>query len=180
MSSDWELARSARNGSESAWRKLIEIHHDRLIRMTFLITGSMPAAQDVVQETFVRLLQKKPKHFSGSFSGYLTTIAYRLALKEKKRQGRIRPLDSTDEVTCSPTPMDDVLNSERDRIIANAIRTLNDIHRDIIVLRFYGGHSYEAIANMLNVPVGTVKSRIFYAIKKCGEIIKRELPDETL
>ena len=139
-----------------------------------MITGSAAAADDVVQETFVRALDARLKNTKGTVQGFLGTIAYRLALKESKRARRNTRLEGLDTIDPSHNPLDNVLIDERDRQVAHAIGTLDVDHRDVLVLRFYGSHSYEEIAGLLEVPLGTVKSRIFYAVKSCREVLREK------
>jgi len=55
-------------------------------------------------------------------------------------------------------------------MVASAINNLDNAHRDILLLRFYAGLSYDEIAVLLDIPLGTVKSRIFYAVKSCRDM----------
>ncbi|MFQ6104114.1 MAG: RNA polymerase sigma factor [Candidatus Glassbacteria bacterium] len=174
MSSDWEWFERAKGGDESAWRELVGRYAPGLTRMTFLITCSMATAQDLVQETFLELFRKGPRHKRGSFKAYLTTIAYHLALKEKKRLW-LKPGHSLDHVNTADratTPLDGVLSKERDRVIAEVIMSLDSHHRDILIMRFYGDQTYEEIAQKTDLPIGTVKSRLFYAVKYCRERLR--------
>jgi len=174
MSSDWDCLNCAQRGDETAWCYLVEQYSPPLIKMTLLMTGSMSIAQDLVQETFVRLLRHRSKHREGSFKAYLSTIAYRLALKEKKRSQRNLSLESQTLTDPTPSPLKSVLLKERDDYIANAIHALDEHHRDILISRFYGNHSYDDIARMTNLPIGTVKSRIFYAVKACRKTLQEK------
>jgi RNA polymerase sigma-70 factor (ECF subfamily) len=142
--------------------------------LAILITGSPSAAQDIVQETFVKALDARLRDTDGTVNGLLGTIAYRLALKELKRVGRHAELNVPDQLDPGPDPLDIVLIDERDRLVAQAIRSLDKDHRDPLVLRFYGGHSYDEIAGVLNIPLGTVKSRIFIAVRTCREILREK------
>jgi RNA polymerase sigma-70 factor (ECF subfamily) len=169
MIADWELLERARRGDETSWRELFQRHHRSLVKIAFLITGSMEAAKDLAQETFVRLLRSKIGHTRGSFKGYLSTIAYRLALKEKRRRLRNGGIDGLEIADGNPSPLEATLRDERQRLVAQAMGTLSDDHRDILILRFYGDHSYDEIAQITNVPMGTVKSRMYYAVKACRE-----------
>jgi RNA polymerase sigma-70 factor (ECF subfamily) len=171
---DWECYRRARRGDEDAWRCLLERHHSRLVKMTYLITGSLAAAHDLAQETLIILLRRGVRHQQGSFGAYLSTIAYHLALKEKKRVSRLYQLDGSGAPDCAASPLDTILQAERDRLIAEAIRSLDGGHRDVLVLRLYGRHSYAEIARMMNLPLGTIKSRIFYAVKTCRNILRQK------
>ena len=142
--------------------------------LAILITGSPAAAEDVVQETFIRALDAKLKNTKGTVQGYLATIAYRLALKESKRARRNMELNEFDQLDQKPNPLDIVLINERERLVARAIRSLDAGHRDALVLRFYGGHSFEDIAGLLKIPPGTAKSRVFYAVKSCRQILREK------
>lgn len=174
MNPDWDWLLRAQQGDETAWRVLINQHQPRLAAIALFITGSATAADDVVQETFVRALGARIKNFAGSVQGYLGTIAYRLALKEAKRSRRDVTLDSVDYADPGCGPLDKILNDERDRLVTEAIGSLDTEHRDVLVLRFCGGKSYEEIADLLKIPLGTVKSRIFYAVKSCRDELREK------
>lgn len=174
MNSKWDCLIRAQQGDETSCREVIKQYQTRLTALALLITGSAAAADDVVQETFIRALVAKLKNTKGTVLGFLGAIAYRLALKESKRIRRNVNLDRLDLLDQTPNPLDNVLIDERDRLVARAIGTLNADHRDVLVLRFYGGHSYEEIAELLKIPLGTVKSRLFYAVKSCREILREK------
>jgi RNA polymerase sigma-70 factor (ECF subfamily) len=174
VSADWELFFRARDGDERAWHVLIGQHRTRLSALALLIVGSGAAADDVVQETFVRALRADVAHRRGTVGGFLGTIAYRLAVKEANRANRSDRLDGIDVPDPGQNPLDAILSGERDRLVAETIRSLDNPHRDALLLRFYGGHSYEEIADLTETPLGTVKSRIFYAVKTCRERLRQK------
>jgi RNA polymerase sigma-70 factor (ECF subfamily) len=153
---------------------LVAEHQARLGALALLVTGSAVTADDVVQETFIRALRAEISHDKGTVEGFLGTIAYRLAVKEAKRVRRNVELDRWDLPDRRQSALDDVLAEERERLVVEAIRALAPEHRDVLVLRFYGGHSYEEIAELLQTPLGTVKSRIFYAVKSCREMLRQK------
>jgi RNA polymerase sigma-70 factor (ECF subfamily) len=173
LAAGWaELAR-ARNGDRSAWQALFARYAPGLIRMTAMITGSPDAARDCVQETFVRLLSSAASDRGTSLRAYLSTIAYRLALKEQQRWHRQGPGGTTGTVSTDPSPLDLVITDDRQRDVARILLSLPDQHREVLVLRFYGEHSYEEIARITGVPLGTVKSRIFNAVKSARVLMKK-------
>ena len=174
MTDDWECLKAARGGDEHAWRILFERHYPMLVRMTSYITGSLETAQDLAQESFVRLLQAEIKHYDGSFKSFLSTIAYRLALKERRRNTLDSRRDPAFIADGSPTPLDLAIQDESDVFIIRVIQSLSIEHREILALRYVGEHSYEEIARITGVPIGTVKSRIFYAIKICQEKLREQ------
>lgn len=172
MISDWEILLDARKGNESACKTLFEKHYRLLVRMAALITGSIDTAKDVTQETFVRLLNRRIKHTKGNFKTYVTTIAFRLALKEKKRSNRNLKIGNHELLDVAVTPAENQINKDNNKHIYKTIISLPENQKEILILRFYGGISYEEIAAILEVPIGTVKSRIFYAVKACRENLK--------
>ena len=166
---EWRCLDLARQGDETSWRFLFHRHYQPLVRLTFCITGSLDTAQDLAQESFVRLLRVKIRHHEGSFSAFLTTMAYRLALKERRRRSSRPNGEMSDCVDGSPSPLEQVIKDETQRVIYGVIQSLPIDQREILALRFFGGHSYEEIARITDVPIGTVKSRIFYSIKTCRD-----------
>ncbi len=174
MSSEWECFRRAQQGDNSAWINLTKDHQPRLLSLALLITGSSAAAEDIVQETFIRAFRAKIKNNTGTVQGLLSTIAYRLALKELKRLKRNEGFDNKAIVDKKQNSLADILHDERDRLVAETICSLDNKHREILVLRFYADHSYNEIAELTKLSLGTVKSRIFYAVKRCREILREK------
>lgn len=174
MTADWDFFERARDGDERAWRILLERHGRELTRMALLITGSLAAAQDLVQESFVELYRKPPPHREGGFRAYLSTIVYHRSLKEKRRSRSLSSLDGIELVSTEASPLEKIITEEKDRAIVASIMSLDRQHRDVLILRFYGGHGYETIARLTGVPLGTVKSQIFYAVKICREQLRKK------
>ena len=174
MTDDWPRLDRARKGDEAAWQSLFERHYAALVRMAFFITGSLESAQDVAQETFVSLLRANIRHRNGTVKSFLSTIAYRLALKERARLLAMGKLDAVPLVDESPSVLERAIRDETDRLIVCTLRGLAFEYREVLTLRYFGGHSYEEIAQIMEIPVGTVKSRIFYAIRTCREKLKEQ------
>lgn len=169
MTSDWDYFDRARNGDENAWNFLFNRYYKLLLNISLLISGSIDVAKDLTQETFIRMINAKVKHREGSFKTYISTIAYRLALKEKdhlKRNVNLENLNIPDD-TSSPHEL--VIKTERENYIVRTVASLPEHQKEILILRLYGEQSYEDIARLMNLPLGTVKSRIFYAVKFCRE-----------
>lgn len=176
MNSDWEILSDARKGDQNASKILFEKYYRTIVKMAALITGSMDIAEDILQETFVRLLNRKIKHKKGSLKSYLTTIAFRLALKEKKRLGRYLRSEGKEYIDNTNSPLESRIMEENQNYIFETITSLPEHQKVVLVLRFYNELSYEDIADILQLPVGTVKSRIYYAVKACrGKLIERRV-----
>ncbi|MBU0517404.1 RNA polymerase sigma factor [bacterium] len=172
MSSGWDLWEKARQGDQSAWRCLFRDYYPGLVRLTALLTGSKDAAEDVSQEAFYKLLKVPPRDRRGSIKGYLSTIAYRLALKERQRGLKNQSLTNLDVPAASPSALERAINDETQRQVVQALHSLDEKHRTIVILRFYAEQTYEEIAATTGIPLGTVKSRIFYAVKQCRETLQ--------
>jgi RNA polymerase sigma-70 factor (ECF subfamily) len=170
---EWDCLIRAQRGEKQAWGALVVGTQSRLLALALLITGSKTAAEDVVQETFARALEAKLKNTSGTVLGFLSTIAFRLALKDVRRANRHVDAEHVDFVDSRSNPLEEILEVERDRAVARAIAELDAAHRVVLVMRFYGGHSYEEIAAELRIPIGTVKSRMFHAVRACRDTLRQ-------
>jgi RNA polymerase sigma-70 factor, ECF subfamily len=171
---DWDMLALARNGDETAWRELYERYAPPLLRWISCMIGSAESAQDIVQDAFLRLYHARIAHQNGNFHAYLSKIVYRIALKERARNARIERLPDDAKDSFSGTPFDAVILREIDREIARIIHMLPEAQRDVMTLRFHADHSYEDIARIMGIPLGTVKSRIFHAVKECRrQLIQR-------
>ncbi|MBL1213633.1 MAG: RNA polymerase sigma factor [Ignavibacteriae bacterium] len=174
MKTDWDHLANAKNGDEKSAEILFSKYSKSIIKMAALITGSLDSGKDVAQETFLRLINKKAKHHEGSFKTYVTTIAYRLALKEKYRTNKSHSINEKDFIDENDSQINNQCEEETKINIFEAINSLPLNQKEILVLRFYGCHSYEEIAGITKLPIGTVKSRIFYAVKACGKKLKQK------
>ena len=181
VTSDWDCLKRARQGDDSAWRELFGRHQASLLNMATLITGSPDSAQDVIQESFLQLLKNRGENSAGSFRAYVAKIAYHLALKERARRSHRSSLQNLDVSDGNPSALEAAIRDDRQREVAGAIGSLAEDQRRILILRFYGEFSYEHIAEITRIPLGTVKSRIFYAVKACRErLLMKGLDHETL
>jgi len=169
---DWRILERARAGDENAWRELFRRHYPALVKITSSMAGSLAAGNDIAQESFVRLLGARIEHHEGTLRSLLATIAYRLAVKEARR---LRLYDHTETARMAdetPSPLEQLVKEDTDRMIARLVQRLPREQREVLTLRFFGGCSYEEIARITGVPLGTVKSRIFYAVKTCRDKLK--------
>ena len=154
--------RRAQHGEERAWRDLIAIYQDRVHALVWrLLAGrAQHRAPDLAQETFVRVLRALPKfdpNGAAKISTWILTIATRLALNELRRPD-IAPLD--DEPVAVERTDASVDRKRLGAAIAAAIAALDDDQRAVLVLREYHELDYAEIASVLELEVGTVKSRL--------------------
>jgi len=170
---DVELIQNSLSGNDAAFREIIDRYEAKVAATVISMLGNCPEADDVGQETFIRFY-KNLKNFRGesSLGTYLTRIAMNLSLNElkrRKRQNRIIPLD---DPGISHQIIDhDSGNEKRDRheIVQWAIAQLTPKFQSTLVLRMMKGYSTEETAKILNLPTGTVLSRLARAR---GQLLK--------
>ena len=168
--SDEQLMLLFQGGDENAYVELVNRYKDKLINFIFNYLGDLESSEDVVQETMIKLYQKKHYYKEiAKFSTWLYTIAKNLANTElRKRKQRKTTLlsqfskdDKTYELPSNePEPGQEVQTDIVNKIIRDAVDQLSEKFKIVIVLRDIQGLSYEDISEIINVPIGTVKSRI--------------------
>ena len=168
--SDEQLMSLFQGGDENAYIELVNRYKDKLINFIFNYLGDLESSEDVVQETMIKLYQKKHYYKEiAKFSTWLYTIAKNLANTElRKRKQRKTTLlsqfskdDKTYELPSNdPEPGQEIQTDIVNKIIRDAVDQLSEKFKIVIVLRDIQGLSYEDISAIINVPIGTVKSRI--------------------
>jgi RNA polymerase sigma-70 factor (ECF subfamily) len=181
-----DLLRRCARGEAAAYRELVERLEKPLINFIFRFVGERHVAEDLFQETFVRVVRTlgefRPQ---ASLSTWIYTIARNLSLDHLKARRRHRemPLDAAaSEEKGKVIYFKDVLRSggsepgaraestEDERRVVAALAGLTPAKREALVLRVYAGLPYAEIARIVKAPVGTVKFRIHEALQ---DLMKR-------
>jgi len=181
MEADEELVSLAKAGDARAFRELVVRYQRKVYAVALGIVKDPDLAWDVAQEAFVRV-HGRLETFEGkaAFSTWLFRVATHLAIDavRKERASRRQELDDTDEAAVAEggegilstalgnDPRENVLRRELAQEIERALATLSPDHRVILVLREVEGLTYEELAERLEIPKGTVMSRLFHARKK--------------
>ncbi len=167
MSEENQLIDRALTGDRAAFTRLVELNQDRLFASMLQVTGSPDEAEEVVQDAFIRAFVKLDTFKRNSqFFTWLYRIAFNSALTRRRRKRAKVSLDQGRdhgglEVTDPGDAVDEpILRRERIVMVRRALRTLTDEHRSILVLREMQEHSYEHIAEILEISIGTVRSRL--------------------
>ncbi|MBW8750676.1 MAG: RNA polymerase sigma factor SigE [Propionibacteriales bacterium] len=148
-----------------SWDQIVEDHSARVYRLAYRLTGNAHDAEDLTQEVFVRVFRSLHTYTPGTFEGWLHRITTNLFLDSARRKSRIRfdalP-DDADNRLPSPvaTPDAAYLNQTFDADIEAALASLSPDFRAAVVLCDVEGLSYEEIADVLDLKMGTVRSRI--------------------
>lgn len=188
---------------EAMWR--VQMHDDArafaqllarweapIQRLCIRILGDEHKAEDVTQEAFARIYAKRKEFRHGSrFSTFLWRVATNLCLDELRRVKRRREIQVLPQTFDSsetefweelpaegPTPDGNTLAEEQAAAIRHAVNELPEHYRCVIVLRHYQDLKFREIADVLEVPEGTVKSRMAEALSLLNQSLKKTLSDE--
>ena len=167
MGEETQLIDRALQGDRDAFTELVELNQERLFASMLQVTGSAEEAEEVVQEAFIRVFMKLDTFQRNSqFFTWLYRIAFNSALTRRRRKrARVsldycrenNGLEISDDADAVDEPM---LRRERVDMVREAMDSLTDEHQAILVLREMEDHSYEDIAEILEISIGTVRSRL--------------------
>jgi RNA polymerase sigma-70 factor (ECF subfamily) len=159
---DFELIRAIQNGDMVAFNGMVDRYKDRLMNVIGRMLSSAEEAEDVVQETFIRVYQHRQSfNFQHCFSTWIYTIALNLARNELRKRKKFKFLDIADMAGSeSEISVDPKLPSRLPQILDVAVKGLPEKYRTAFMLRDVQEMSYEEVAKVLGVPLGTVKSRV--------------------
>jgi RNA polymerase sigma-70 factor (ECF subfamily) len=166
-----------RTGSRGAFAELYYRYKDKAFNTAFRIVGDFEGARDVVHDVFLKVYVEAPGFlFKSSFSSWFYRIVVNRSLDEARRLKRRKMHLSTESMTEellsrneTEYPERAALGREAERELAKAVAGLSPKLKAVITLRYFEALTYEQIADIINRPVGTVKSRLRRAHKKLGE-----------
>ncbi|MBL7858971.1 MAG: RNA polymerase sigma factor [Cyclobacteriaceae bacterium] len=169
---DAELIAEALNGEMASFKTLVNRYEGEVAGVVKSMLGDSPEAMDVGQEVFIRFYESMKKFKGESALGtYLVRIAINLSLNEikrrKKRQNVLRPLEDGRFARS----VDD--DHDMTEVVQHEIRQLDPDFRAVVSLRMIEGYTTEETAAILNVPMGTVLSRLFRAQKKLKTVLSK-------
>ncbi len=172
---DHSLVKACRAGQTEAFGALVQRYQDRLYPTILRLVGSAEDAKDVLQDTFLRAFEKL-EQFQGdsSFYTWVYRIAVNLALSGHRRHRTRsllryhgeRPISKTEDPadeSADADPTASLERAERQQIVEEALNRLCADHRAVVVLKDFDGRRYEEISVILDIPVGTVRSRLHRA-----------------
>ena len=171
-------------GDKNAFGELARKYQDRVYNLALPIVGNADDALDVVQETFLQALTHLESfRRSSRFYTWLYRIAYNCAVGALRRRGRTTSVDriveEIGECFESPVEAPDAKSKREDDVQAlrEALAKLPEEYRAPIVLREIEGANYERIAEVLEIPIGTVRSRLHRARSALREALERRRDD---
>lgn len=184
---DISLVRLAQSGDANAFNELAKRWQGKIHRFVYGFFGNADDAGEITQKTLIRVYRKvQDLEDPNRFSPWIYRIANNLCLDELKRAGRRRSMPLNGEETLiadSPgsTPAGLMENRELGEIIQDALFMLPDEQRIVIVLKEFEGMKFREIADILEEPENTVKSRMYYGLKTLrNTLTKWNIPKEYL
>ena len=173
--SDLELLAQSRRGNKRAFGELVNRYQDRVASTVIGMLGEGPEADDVGQETFIRFYRALDSFRGDSrISTYLHRIAINLslnALKKRKRQQSRFSRPEKDMLEGMPAKSPSATRFDEAALVEKALNQLKPEFRSVVVLRLVEGYSTSETATLLNLPQGTVLSRLARAQRKLRTIL---------
>jgi len=193
LSDEQAMWRVQMHDDSQAFAQLLRRWEEPIQRLCFRMLGDSHKAEDLTQETFARVYKKRADFQHGSkFSTFLWRVATNLCLDELRRLKRRREWavlprteDSSDteiwDNLPSPQPAPDraAQDGEQSVFVRQAVARLPDHYRSVVVLRHYENLKFREIAEILDVPEGTVKSRMAEALSILQQLLKKTLSEAS-
>ena len=162
-----------------SWDEIVRTHSARVYRLAYRLTGNQHDAEDLTQETFVRVFRSLSQYTPGTFEGWLHRITTNLFLDQVRRKARVRfePLPDDAERVAGDSPDPGRVLDEKlyDADVQAALDSLPAEFRAAVVLCDIEGFSYDEISATLGVKLGTVRSRIH----RGRALLRRALSDRA-
>jgi RNA polymerase sigma-70 factor (ECF subfamily) len=179
---DDQLMLLASGGHRPAFDELVRRHRGRLLGVAIRYVKSPGLARDVTQNTFLEVYRAAQRYEPrGSFTSFLyrallnqCRMARRAALSEERLLAAATAAAGAGSDLDEDTAEQRILARERERRVQAALDRLSEKLRALVVLRYSGDLSYQEIADVLDIPLGTVKRRLFDALEKLRELLPEE------
>jgi len=187
LSDDASLIAATLAGDTAAFGRLVALYQDRLYNSLLRVLGSAEDAADIAQDAFVQAYTKLESFRGASaFYTWLYRMAFNLAMSHARRQHMVASLDGMkslvgdEPMDGQPTAEASVMQQERAELVHAALAELSLDYRQILVLREIECCRYDEIAEILDLPVGTVRSRLFRARLQLRDLLAPRLHVERI
>ncbi len=181
---DQRLIAECLRGNASAFGELVRRHQDRLFHTVYRMVNNAEDARDVVQEAFLSAYQSLDSFKGDSlFFTWLYRIAVNTVISLKRKQRVVLSIHASrdGEPMAEPPDLSEVNRpghaleqAEQERRVQRALSRLSPEHRAVLVMKDMEGQKYEDIADVLSVPIGTIRSRLHRARLELREILEQE------
>ena len=182
--SDEILIKEFQEGDVGAYNQLVNRFKDRLLNFIYRFVNDLDLAEDLVQDTLLKLYTHKDSYQEiAKFSTWLYTIAANLARTELRKKKRRKTFSVTELsrddrefiiASSDVDPSEDLSSQNFEKSVQRALAELPDDFKTIIILRDIQELSYDEISKIVDVPLGTVKSRINRGRVKLQQLLKKK------
>ncbi|RJP47269.1 MAG: sigma-70 family RNA polymerase sigma factor [Anaerolineaceae bacterium] len=172
-----DLIQQAQAGDTWAFGELVRHHFSPVVNVAYRICGEMTLAEDMAQETFLRAwVNLNSFQPTGSLKNWLYRITVNATLDVLRRKSDMPMDDEVVQMIQDPTPDPEtsLVQKERSENLQKLLRSLPLATRNVLVLREFGELSYQEIASVLDIPIGTVMSRLNYARTRLRDLLKEQ------
>ena len=172
------LVEESRRGDRNAFGELVCRYYPGVVQVIYRLCNDAGLAEDMAQEAFLRAWINLPSfHPQSSLRNWLYRIAVNATLDVLRHRPEERLEEEAAEMIADQTasPESAMIEKESTVLVQKALSSLPEAARSVLVLREYGGLSYQEIASVLDVPVGTVMSRLNYARNRLRVLLKAQL-----
>jgi RNA polymerase sigma-70 factor, ECF subfamily len=182
---DSSLVSRCLRGDETAWEDLVRLHTRKVYAMCYRFTGSGSEAQDLTQEVFLRVFRtvRSFRSAEGSFATWLSRVTRNLLIDHYRRTRQDRATDSIEEqlpmleeegAAASARPDHVLAGREASEILQATLQKLSPDLREAVILRDLQEMEYREIAQVLDIPEGTVKSRINRGRAELARLLRKQ------
>jgi len=187
---DWsQVVRSCMNGDSGAWAELVRTHHRRVYGLCYRFTGNPADAEDLTQDVFLKVYSNLASFDSGrgSLQVWIATMTRNLLVDNFRRTRNQRATSSLDDgwesaeelkpvdrlTARDPSPHESAARKELAKMVQNALARVSVELREAVILRDLQDLDYKEIAQVLDIPEGTVKSRISRGRAELARLLER-------
>ncbi|MDR3702152.1 MAG: sigma-70 family RNA polymerase sigma factor [Candidatus Sulfopaludibacter sp.] len=182
---DSSLVARCLRGDEPAWEELVRLHTRKVYGLCYRFTGSGSEAQDLTQEVFLRVFRtvRTFRSTEGSFATWLARVTRNLLIDHYRRTRQERVTDSIEEqlpmieevgAAAAVRPDAALAGQEASRILKATLQKLSPDLREAVILRDLQEMEYREIADVLQIPEGTVKSRINRGRAELARLLRKQ------
>lgn len=179
MISDSALVMDIKAGNKKSFQELVERHKKGAYRMALGLVGNRDDAYDISQEAFLRVYKSASTYdttqpFLPWFYTIIANLSRTWLKRRSRRDHRMVDIDDTaHQLVSGDNPEQDLFRKEQIARLRRAIMGLSFDDREIIMLQHFRSMSYDEIAQLLNIPRGTVMSRLYYARKRLAKLMEQ-------
>ena len=170
-----KLAKELKKGHRDVFDELYELTYKVVFYSVLSILKDKSKSEDIVQDTYMRMLKNIDKYQDNNFTGYLVTIAKNLAINEYLQRKRVTYTDSDYDFMSDFSLVSQIeIDIEHRDIIEKALNALDESEKNVVIMHTISGLSHREIAEITQKPIGTITWIYAKAVKKMKETLKEE------